>query len=354
MAFIGRGGRHVLQALLSGLSAGDSPLAGGAGRTQRLVSSQFVDAELDGFCFSRIELEHTGMIGVNANDTVWDDCRIQSATIRQSSFMRAMWKNSDCTQMRFDGATLIRNRWAHVRFTDCVFSQSSMVNSEFRAVMFRRGAIQNVEALNARLRDTLFLGTRFSLDEAGGMNGFAGAVFENCVFYRCRFEGSPLAGSVFRSCVFCGCRGITMEETMGMREPPGKRHGLAEARELALSLDEGTARAMLAELLADDAHAPDNALDNAVNEGRYANFAQAIIDLKRRYGFSELAAFSTEADLVYLQTAERRILLSDPARPPEGAAPPVPPAPRAEAPGKKSEGGRFSHLELCEPLAKLG
>lgn len=43
----------------------------------------------------------------------------------------------------------------------------------------------------------------------------------------------------------------------------------------------------------------------------YKNFAQAIIDLKNKYNFHELDLFSTEADLVYVQAGDRRILLTD-------------------------------------------
>ncbi len=43
----------------------------------------------------------------------------------------------------------------------------------------------------------------------------------------------------------------------------------------------------------------------------FANFAQAIGWLKSKYAFQELEAFTTEADLVYVQTGDRRILLTD-------------------------------------------
>jgi hypothetical protein len=42
-----------------------------------------------------------------------------------------------------------------------------------------------------------------------------------------------------------------------------------------------------------------------------ANFAQALQYLKRNYDFEELDYFSTEADLVYVQTGGRRTLLTD-------------------------------------------
>lgn len=48
---------------------------------------------------------------------------------------------------------------------------------------------------------------------------------------------------------------------------------------------------------------------NDVN--KFDNFAQAISWLKKKYKFQELDAFSTEADLVYVNTGDRKILLTD-------------------------------------------
>lgn len=44
---------------------------------------------------------------------------------------------------------------------------------------------------------------------------------------------------------------------------------------------------------------------------KFSNFAQAISWLKSKYEFQELNAFSTEADLVYVNTGDRKILLTD-------------------------------------------
>jgi hypothetical protein len=82
-----------------------------------------------------------------------------------------------------------------------------------------------------------------------------------------------------------------------------------------------------------------------------ANFAQAVLYLKKNYDFEELDLFSTEADLVYVQTADRRILLTDRSRESQR-----PTAPAAAAPGVSAAGGeaskppadrgRFSNLEI--------
>ncbi|MBQ0161809.1 MAG: hypothetical protein KBS84_01450 [Treponema sp.] len=44
---------------------------------------------------------------------------------------------------------------------------------------------------------------------------------------------------------------------------------------------------------------------------KFNNFAQAIMYLKSKYKFQELEAFTTEADLVYVNTGDRKILLTD-------------------------------------------
>ena len=82
-----------------------------------------------------------------------------------------------------------------------------------------------------------------------------------------------------------------------------------------------------------------------------ANFAQAILYLKKNYGFEELDHFSTEADLVYVNAGERRVLLTDRT----AAAPPANIAlgndgnnssQTREDTAPDSNGGRFSNLEI--------
>jgi hypothetical protein len=92
----------------------------------------------------------------------------------------------------------------------------------------------------------------------------------------------------------------------------------------------------------------------------YANFAQALLALKRKYTFPELSLFTTEADLVYVQTGDRRILLTNRTE----AAAPQPQAAERAAPGapavreseqdsmdnafepETKENGRFGRLEM--------
>jgi hypothetical protein len=57
----------------------------------------------------------------------------------------------------------------------------------------------------------------------------------------------------------------------------------------------------------------DKRMDSAMQQALpdFANFAQAVLYLKKKYHFQELDAFSTEADLVYVQAGDRRVLLTD-------------------------------------------
>lgn len=92
--------------------------------------------------------------------------------------------------------------------------------------------------------------------------------------------------------------------------------------------------------------------DNLTSEHReehkvhYQNFAQAILDLKKQFNFPELDLFSTEADLVYIQAGDRKVLLTEKS---ESPTPPKPNSPITEEDAFeniKTGDTRFSHLEL--------
>jgi hypothetical protein len=143
--------------------------------------------------------------------------------------------------------------------------------------------------------------------------------------------------------------GARTEEIRGAIANMGEE-ALADA--LALLLGEGSAQIGV----------------EAAGSPEFDNFAQAVQYLKRRYGFPELVLFSTEADLVYVMTDGRRVLLTDrddarrveprrrlesldePEYPRENTAKPVAASTvdgKAAPPTEpKEEAGRFSHLEL--------
>jgi hypothetical protein len=73
----------------------------------------------------------------------------------------------------------------------------------------------------------------------------------------------------------------------------------------------------------------------------FSNFAEAVQYLKKEYGFAELNLFTTEADLVYVQAGERRVLLTDRINNKQ-----VETKKEEKDPLSEDAGGRFSHLEL--------
>ena len=84
----------------------------------------------------------------------------------------------------------------------------------------------------------------------------------------------------------------------------------------------------------------------------FDNFAQAITFLKAKYEFQELSLFMTEADLVYVNTGDRKVLLTDTSVKPreipkssekEDSENPNNPENAFESVNKN---GRFSNLEL--------
>lgn len=79
-----------------------------------------------------------------------------------------------------------------------------------------------------------------------------------------------------------------------------------------------------------------------------ANFAQALIYMKKNYDFPELDYFSIEADLVYVEAGGRRVLLTERmSQPVEGISQPAARAKEESGNGKPvAEGGRFSNLEI--------
>lgn len=78
--------------------------------------------------------------------------------------------------------------------------------------------------------------------------------------------------------------------------------------------DNETLKDALALLLAENVQSSNNVVqtrNNANFDSNFSNFAQAISWLKSKFKFQELDAFFTEADLVYVNTGDRKVLLTD-------------------------------------------
>lgn len=78
------------------------------------------------------------------------------------------------------------------------------------------------------------------------------------------------------------------------------------------NLDDSTAKDALALLLSGGVTTQKTTSQTAgIPDKQFANFAQAINWLKSKYKFQELSVFSTEADLVYVNTGDRKVLITD-------------------------------------------
>jgi hypothetical protein len=125
---------------------------------------------------------------------------------------------------------------------------------------------------------------------------------------------------------------------------------------------EGATRETLADALAmvlAEGNAPSTSAVG-MSKPELKNFAQAVQYLKNQYDFAELDLFTTEADLVYVQAGDRRVLLTDrtnerirPVQERESdrqiennASPSVEKKEENQDPFDNGNGGRFSHLEL--------
>ncbi|MDR0312028.1 MAG: hypothetical protein LBI14_00360 [Treponema sp.] len=121
-----------------------------------------------------------------------------------------------------------------------------------------------------------------------------------------------------------------------------------KAEEIRSALEE-TSPETLADALAivfAEGKAPSQAVAG-MNMPELANFAQAVIYLKKNFDFEELEYFDTEADLVYVNAGDRRVLLTaggNNSRQ-EKAAFEAKTSGHDDA-GSGSNGGRFSHLEI--------
>lgn len=117
------------------------------------------------------------------------------------------------------------------------------------------------------------------------------------------------------------------------------------------NLDDSVAKDTLALLLAEKEVQGTKKGKDTVNQipndkTAFDNFAQAINFLKAKYKFQELSLFSTEADLVYVNTGDRKVLLTDTSVKPKENTRPTEQQDFENAFEPLNKNGRFSNLEL--------
>jgi len=120
-----------------------------------------------------------------------------------------------------------------------------------------------------------------------------------------------------------------------------------KAEEIKAAL-QGASQETLADALAIVLAEGKAASHEAASSGTFepTNFAQAIIHLKKNFSFEELEYFSTEADLVYVETGGRRILLTNKMSTAQAVQPSGSVAAESVEATPQIGGSRFSNLEI--------
>lgn len=125
------------------------------------------------------------------------------------------------------------------------------------------------------------------------------------------------------------------DNTVGLRRGASSEELSAAVRHM----DEGAVRNALIEVLS----LPDAGMHPIHGQKReFANFAQAVEYMKNEYAFEELDAFTTEADLVYVQAGNRKVLLTEQ----EPLLSVREKTAEAKSDESEKKSGRFTQLEL--------
>jgi uncharacterized protein YjbI with pentapeptide repeats len=82
-----------------------------------------------------------------------------------------------------------------------------MQRARIEKTIFNESFFIDFEGIYANISNTVFYNCHFEINYGNGMNGFSGALFENCLFINCTFSGFPLRGSKTIYCSFVGCTG---------------------------------------------------------------------------------------------------------------------------------------------------
>ncbi|WP_315602308.1 hypothetical protein [Treponema socranskii] len=125
------------------------------------------------------------------------------------------------------------------------------------------------------------------------------------------------------------------DNTVGLRRGASSDELSAAVRHM----DEEAVRNALIEVLS----LPDAGVQPIPGQKReFANFAQAVEYMKDEYAFEELDAFTTEADLVYVQAGNRKVLLTEQ----EPLLSVREKTAEAKSDESEKKSGRFTQLEL--------
>ena len=171
------------------------------------ADSEFVSCDMDGISLCGLSWNGIEFSSCNANSVSLSGFRMSRSSFVRSSLMRSLFDGGILDGCAFSGTTLIRTQWNAVRIERSDFFQCAMQRASMSWCAVRDSRFSDFEGIDASISGCLFLNCRFEVTYGGGMNGFSGAKFTNCIFYGCSFSGYPLRGAYAQSCVFSDCHG---------------------------------------------------------------------------------------------------------------------------------------------------
>ena len=273
-------------------------------RSGHIDDSVIQGCELNDFCARDILWHKTDIEDVHANDSIFAYVRFDESTFTRSGFISSSFNDCSFDTVTLSGLTLIKSIWKNAFFTGGSIRQCTLVRACFTNMQIVNSVLSDFEAAYALIDNCFFLNSTIELNYGNGANGFSLSHLRHCIFYNCRFKGFPFRGSQLDDCLFFYCHGESGEmEGTCMINPK-----IEETRKSLINIEREQLIDMLA-LSLTEAKEPSSVATGAKPE--FSNFAQAIQYLKRNFDFTELDLFTTEADLVYVNAADRRILLSD-------------------------------------------
>lgn len=198
------------------------------------ADSEFVSCDMDGISLCGLSWNGIEFSSCNANSVSLSGFRMSRSSFVRSSLMRSLFDGGILDGCAFSGTTLIRTQWNAVRIDRSDFFQCAMQRTRMSRCAVRDSRFSDFEGIDASISGCLFLNCRFEVTYGGGMNGFSGAKFTNCIFYGCSFSGYPLRGAYAQSCVFSGCRGEITDDAE-CHDSAGLGGFCGEARGMPLS-----------------------------------------------------------------------------------------------------------------------
>jgi len=262
------------------------------------------DCELNDFCARDILWHKTHVEDIHANNSMFMHVQFDESTFNRSGFISSSFNNCSFDTVTLSGLTLIKSVWKNIFFTGGSIRHCTLVRAGFTNMQIVNSVLSDFEAAYALIDNCFFLNSIIELNYGNGANGFSLSRLRHCIFYNCRFKGFPFRGAQLDDCLFFYCHGESGEmEGTYMINPK-----IEQTRKSLMTAEREQLIDMLA-LSLTEAKEPTDV--SAGTKPEFANFAQAIQYLKRNFDFTELDLFTTEADLVYVNAADRRIRLSD-------------------------------------------